>query len=439
MSRTLGRVCAAVVACFAGLPASDGGAGGGPGSAFGDNLRLTNTAWALGFGEAMVASATGVSAISLNPAGVLESSIATIHLTHTFFVQDLGQDYAAFSQRLPGGSAVGVGLYGLHGSSIPRTTEDAEGNYSGEIGTYAAGFFAGGVAYALDLGPLLGPARFLRPTGGAGLRVVWQRLESRQWLGMTVDLGFRLRPGGGFTLGGVLQNAGVVSGSFQMPLQWIGGVAWQAGDVLCNADRVLLEADSPVAIDRDLSVRIGAEYAVRFGKLSVAVRGGWKEDIEVLGAPGLSGGLGFRWFMGWTPWGIDYALVPWGALGNMHAVALTVGLIPRATPEAKPASRAPKPDRPEPPVVFYPLRGEKAEYVVDVTERSMLSAVVLDEDGILVRTLLERRGVQPGRVTISWDGFLPDGVLAEYEKTYRIRIELGPWTWYKEVVPRRDR
>ena len=127
-------------------------AGGGPGSAFGEGLRLVNTAWALGMSEAMVASAEGVSAVSLNPAGVLDASLTTIHLTHAFFVEDLAEDYFAYSQRMPFGSAFGVGLHGTYDSSTVRTLEDSEGNYLEEAGVYSVGFMVGGAAYAGDRG-----------------------------------------------------------------------------------------------------------------------------------------------------------------------------------------------------------------------------------------------------------------------------------------------
>lgn len=410
------------------------GAGGGPGSAFGEGLRLTNTAWALGVSEAMAASGAGVSAISLNPAGVLDAGVTTIHLTHSFFVEDLAEDYLAFSQRMPFGSAIGVSVHGMYDGSSERVLEDAEGNYAGEAGGYPLGFAVAGVAYALDLNPLLGPLGVFKTTGGAGVRVVWQRIEKREWLGIAVDLGFKVRPGAGFVVGGVLQNAGVVSGSSHLPLQWVTGLAWEGQHLLASSDRFLVEVDSPVAVDRELSFRAGSEYRLRFGRVEFAVRGGWKEDMEVLNAPGYTGGFGFRWFMGLTPWGMDYAYVPWGALGNLHAVSLTVGLVPRPEPPLIEREREPR----EAPLVFFPFKGEKARYDLTVTETSWVSAVLLDQEGNYIMSVFERRIVTPGAVEVVWDGVLPTGALAAFDYDYRLRIQIGGFTWYKTLMLKKE-
>ncbi len=406
----------------------------GPGTAFGEGLRLTNTAWAIGMSDAMVASGEGVSAISLNPAGVLDGSITTIHLTHAFYVEKLWEDYFAYSQRLPFGSAFGVSLHGIYDNSTPRTLEDANGNYAGEAGTYPLGFAVGGASYALNLASLIGALDVIRPTGGVGLRGVWQQIDRKTYLGITADAGFKFRPGAGLVVGGVLQNIGTVTGPSGLPLQWVMGVGWRGSDLAIAHDRVLVEVDSPIAVDRDFSLRVGAEYGVVVGKVSVAVRGGWKQENEVPGAPGISGGVGFRWFLGRTPWGMDYAFVPWGVFGGVHAISITLGIVPRQ-PVASPPP--PAPDR-SPPEVFYPLKGETARYALSVANRTELSAVLLDVDGHALATLFARRIVEPGEYQITWNGLLPNGMMADFDRVFRILIQAGGEAWYKDVMPKKE-
>jgi len=404
---------------------------GGPGSAFGEGLRLTNTAWALGMGEAMVASAVGVSAISLNPAGVLDSSLTTLHITHIVFVEELSEDYFAFSQRLPFGSALGVSVHGVYDASTPRTLEDGSGNFAGEQGAFPVGFAVGGIAYALDLAQFLPWLKPLSPTGGVGLRVVWQQVDDETAVGLTADFGFKLKNRSGFMFGGVLQNAGVNSESSGFPLQWVAGVAWQHQGLLGQADRFLIEVDSPVAVDRALKIRLGSEYRIQFGKVSVAIRGGWKQEIEVPEAQGVSAGFGFRWFMGWTPWGMDYAFVPWGILGSQHAISLTVGLAPKRQRETPIRTTA----RPRELIdVFYPLMGETARYGFTATEPVQFTAALLDAEGNFIMTLYEPQVVGVGTVTVVWAGWLSTGVMAKFDTPYRIRVQLGESTWYKTVI-----
>ena len=292
---------------------------GGPGSAFGDGLRLTNTAWALGMGGAMAASGEGVSAVALNPAGVLDGGVTTLHLTHAFYVEKFWEDLFAYSRRLPIGGALGVSVHGVYDATTPRTLDDAAGTFAGEAGTFPMGFVVGGAAYAMDFSWLKGLARF-QPSGGIGLRVMFQQVDHASWMGVTTDLGVKLHPGGGFTVAGVLQNAGLAAGPSGLPLQWVTAVAWAHEGLASGHDRLLLEVDSPIAVDLGVSVRTGMEYRVAFGAVSAAVRGGWKQEVEVPGASGVSGGLGFRWRIGRLPWGLDYALVPWGTFGAVHAI-----------------------------------------------------------------------------------------------------------------------
>ncbi len=425
---------AAVAAALAAL-LGRGAVAGGPGSAFGEGLRLTNTAWAIGMSDALVAAGGGVTAIALNPAGVLDNSLTTLHLTHALYVSKLSEDYFAYAQRLPLGAALGIGIHGLYDSSTARTLEDSSGDFSGETGRFPLGFAVGGAAYALDLGRFVPGLEWMRPTGGASLRAVWQQVDRKSWIGMTTDYGLKVRPGGGFILAGVLQNAGLVKGPAGLPLQWVTGAAWQGDKVFGQADRLLVEADSPIAIDRGLSFRAGLEYQARFDAVSFAVRGGWKQENEVPGAPGVSAGFGFRWFLGRTPWGLDYAYVPWGIFGGVHVLSATLGLLPPAPPEEKPVA-APL-DR-VPPEVFYPLKGERARYAVTVAGASEVSAVLLDTGGNQLMTLVERRIVWGGSLDVEWDGYLPNGMMAEFDHVYRILIQSGAQTQYKDVTPKRE-
>ena len=392
---------------------------------------MTNTAWAVAMSSAMAASAEGVNAIPMNPAGVLDASLTTFHLTHAFYVTKLAEDYLAYSQRFPFGTAVGISVHGIYDGSTARTMEDADGNYAGEIGNYPLNFAVAGAVYAVDLARYLPALAALKPTGGAGLRVVWQQVDQDSWLGAAIDAGFKVKAGMGITVGGVLQNLGTVRGNNSLPLQWITGVAWQGEKLFHRADRLLIEADSPVAVDRPLSFRVGSEYRVQYGKISAAVRTGWKQENEVPGAPGISAGLGFRWFMGLTPWGMDYAYVPWGIFGGQHCVGLTVALMPPPPKQEKPVEHKVQ-------AVFYPGRGEPARSVIQVDEPAELSVSLLNETGAFIMSLYDKKVVWTGTIEVTWDGRLPDGQPAEFGKTYRFMVQLGTRTFYEEFVPKAE-
>ncbi len=431
------KVCRAVASAVAvALAVGPVRAAGGPGSAFGEALRLTNTAWALSMSEALAASAEGVNAVALNPAGVLDTGVTTLHLTHVVYVQRLGEDYAAYAQRLPFGSALGVGVHALYDAGTMRTLEDpVTGEYAGEAGSYTMGFAVGGAAYAMDLSPFLPWIDRLRPTGGVGLRMLAQQVDRARTIGFTTDVGVRLRLGGGFLAGGVLQNAGLARGEARLPLQWVTGLAWQKAGVMGDRDALTAEVDAPLAVDRRLVIKTGIEYRLRLAQLMFALRGGWKQENDTPGAPGLTGGVGFRWLMGRTPWGLDYAYIPWGVFGGIHAASVTLGLVPPPPPAADEAP-APPPVLETPATAFYPLKGERARYVVRVASPAELSAVLLDANGAILMTLRERGPAEAGTVEVAWDGLLSSGLPAPYDARYRILIQLGDQTYYQDVIPR---
>ena len=424
---------AALVAAALWLPAA-GGASTGAGSAFGEGLRLTNTAWALGMGGAMAAAGEGVSAIALNPAGLSETGPATASLTHTFYVERIQEDYLAWAQRLPVG-ALGVSVHGIWDGTTPRTLADAGGSWLGDAGTFPMGFAVGGAAYALDLS-WFPPTGWLKPSAGAGARVMWQQVDRATWLGMTTDLGVRVRPAEGVTVAGVLQNAGLAKGPSPLPLQWVTGVSWQKAGLASTRDRLLLEVDSPVALDRGLSVRAGAEYRLVAGGVAAAVRGGWKQEAEVPGASGLAAGVGFRWKLGRVPWGLDYAFVPWGIFGGLHALALTVAIAPPPPPVVTPITASPTSIGDA--MVFYPVRGEVARVSLALDGPAEVSAMLVDERGMALATLLEQRLAPAGTLEITWNGVLPDGRWAEFDRTYRFQISRGGVTFYRDVIPRAE-
>jgi len=156
----------------------------------------------------------------------------------------------------------------------------------------------------------------------------------------------------------------------------------------------------------------------------------------VPGAPGVSAGLGFRWLVGRVPWGMDYAFVPWGVFGGEHAVSLTFGIVPRS----KKVETLPAPviAMGVPPEVFYPLKGERVRYGLKVEARAEVSALLLDEGGLALATLFEKQIVEPGDHEVVWDGRLPNGEWADFDRTYRILIQSGGQTWYKDVIPKRE-
>jgi hypothetical protein len=409
----------------------------GVGTSFGEPLRLCQTAWSQGMGEAQAASADGVSAMGLNPAGVFGTGFTTFHLTHTLNVTGITEDYFGYVQRLPLDTAMGLSFYLLRAPGGKRELEDEDGNWAGEAGTYPLMFMSGGAAWAMDLRWLLPGLDTLRPSGGVGLRVVNQQVDRASWLGVSGDVGVRLNPGAGFGGGLVLQNVGTAQSGYSLPRQFVGAVSWRGDRLFGSTDGLLVEVDAPIRREQGLDLRGGGEYRVVVGSVAIALRGGWRQDLSDTGASGISAGLGFRWLSKLVPWGLDYAYVPMGAFGTRHAVSLTVGLVSTTRKVEELAVIVEQEGQP-PLRVFYPTKGERVYLPIRLREATMVLARLLDENGLLVTTLEEAHMVKPGKYEIGWDGQIAPGVWAQFDKTYHIFVQAGHQSFYLDCVPKTE-
>lgn len=412
-------------------------AGADAGTSFGEALRLSQSAWAQGMGDAQAASGEGVSAIGVNPAGVLSSGFTTFHLTHSFMVTGINEDYFAYVQPLPGETTMGLSLYVMRAPGGSRELEDANGNWAAEAGPYPVMFMSGGAAWATDLRWLLPGLDALRPSGGVGLRVMSQQVDNRSWLGVSGDLGVRLQPGSGFGGGLVLQHVGLDESGFGLPRQFVGAVSWRADRLFTAGDGFLLEVDAPLARDRALLFRGGGEYRLIAGPLALAFRGGYREELSDTGAPGFSAGFGFRWLDRRSPWGLDYAIVPMGSLGTRHAVSLTIGMASAAR-QVEALNVTVEEEQQAPVRVFYPTKGERVYLPIRLREPAEVSAKLLDESGRSVAILLEPAVLAAGRHEITWDGQIAPGVWAQFDRTYHIFVQAGNQSFYLDCVPKTE-
>ena len=424
----------AAIALLAALAASSASADAG--TSFGEALRLSQSAWAQGMGDAQAASAEGVSAIGVNPAGVLTSGFTTFHLTHSFMVTGINEDYFAYVQPLPGQTTMGLSLYVMRAPGGVREFEDENGNWAGEAGPYPVMFMSGGAAWAMDLRRFLPGLDLLRPSGGAGLRIMSQQVDRESWLGVSGDLGVRLQPGAGFGGGLVLQHVGLDESGFGPPRQFVGAVSWRTDRLFTAGDGFLLELDAPLARDRALLIRGGGEYRLIAGPLALAFRGGYREELADTGAPGFSAGLGFRWLSRRAPWGLDCAIVPMGTLGTRHAVSLTIGMASGARQVEN--LNVTIEEQQAPVRVFYPTKGERVYLPIRIREPAEVSAKLLDESGLSVAILMEPTVLAAGRHEIGWDGQIAPGVWAQFDRTYHIFVQAGNQSFYLDCVPKTE-
>lgn len=274
-------------------------------------LRLGASAREAAMGEAGTAAAYSPAALHYNPAGIAYVPRFGASFLYSSHLAGSSYQYAAFVQRLRPRLAWGASL--RHFSAGDVTTRDSAGFQTGSISPRDLGvtFGAAGFLDRKGLGPLSGSA-----VGGT-LTWVESRL-SRSASTLTGGLGLRTRPFFDSKLRFGL-SAENLFGSLTYDLESdplprvarLGLLAtpWREWDVSLQLD---LPADGPPA------VAFGTEYSL--GPL--ALRAGYlnRGEAEPGGLAGFSGGFG----VGWRGTMVDYALVPFGPLGDAHRFSLTL-------------------------------------------------------------------------------------------------------------------
>lgn len=313
--------CLVVFLAFLAGPA----AAAGPGTTAAPFLLLGYGSRPLGLGEAYVAVADDVSALHYNPAGLAfpatpfqgPSPRAYEALySHSLHLEGISIDQLGFIKR-----PFGLSVTHLRVPDLERRTAetaDPEGGFG-----------------ATDLGVGLSYGRVVSGVGvGGTLKLIRQSIGTDSASTYTTDLGllrrFERHP---VSVGAGVSNLGgsirFVEESFPLPLTVRAGAAY--GMTKSFPHVLSLQVDLPRGSDP--VIRIGAEY-LGFGPFSL--RAGYRtfpgqqRDVALgrsLGrtASGLTEfygmfmGVGFRSSLGV----LDYALTPYGELGNSHRLSFS--------------------------------------------------------------------------------------------------------------------
>ncbi len=325
-------------------------------------LKIPVGARPVAMGEAFTALADDLNALYWNPAGMAAFERAAIGATHQEAYEGINHEFVGFVQPRPGARAWGLSLIILNvPADLERRSGASEGGLAlGQIttpeGTFGATDSAVGASYAL------------RTTGGdLGATVRWIRQTIDNVSGNTgaLDLGWRrdeVLPN--LSLGAALNNLGpgisLRQSYYPLPLTGRAGAAYRV-----KALRTTLAMDASISRDDFPVFAWGGEVGITE---NIFWRGGYRYRWygNPLGAlSGFRTGLGFVY----KSFSIDYAVAPFGELGNSHRVSLAwklgrrfVGGVPErpaappaaapaqepAAPKVAPAPAAPLPSLPLP-------------------------------------------------------------------------------------------
>lgn len=290
-----------IPAAFSSLPCHAAGVGT-TGAAF---LKIGIGARALSMGSAFTAVVDDANAVNWNPAslGALKGQQVTASYNSLF--QDQNQGFLAYARPLDRDrGTLGFGINYMNISDIEKRAGDTE-NPDSTFGSnnYALIVSCGktGVLPDIDL--------------GASLKYIRQTLDTFTGSAVAMDLGAMLKTSvENLTVGITLQNLGTKIGPDPLPFIAKAGAAYKLpGNRLCLAANV----DALLSDERTYA-GLGAEYWLL---PQLALRAGYqfgRSQDKLGGIVGLGTGIGIKVDM----MSVDYALVPFGDLGNTHRITI---------------------------------------------------------------------------------------------------------------------
>jgi len=274
-------------------------------------LKMGLGSRAIAMGGAFVGLADDVGAVYWNPAGLVNVGRTELGFTHFSWFQDISYEYFACAKSFDKWGAFGLSIGYLHMGKLEGRDED---------GNSTSDFTSSDIVTTLSYGHKI--------TGelsvGVNVKYINEKIEEENAYAFAFDFGGLYKtPIKNFCLGGTIQNFGqsikFVEEPCRLPTVFKLGSSYSKtliGNPMNFAMDICFLSDNRTAL------HMGTEYTY---KNALAGRIGYESGSDLRDSAGLSLGLGLTVTKTQT-YGIDYAFISQGILGNTHAVSLSVKL-----------------------------------------------------------------------------------------------------------------
>ncbi|MBU1754647.1 PorV/PorQ family protein [bacterium] len=274
-------------------------AAGGVATKSGQFLKIGAGARAMAMGGAQVALADDAYALYWNPAGLSNIKRREAIFSYMFHVQDMKMGYMGI---------ITPRKKGVMGTSISYLTHDDIPGYD-HAAKSTGSFEAGDVAIDVSYGQKIGK----KYSAGGNIKIVSERIDSNQGIGIGLDLGGMFRMNKYTSMGAVLRNVTLKGLQLDkkkeiLPTTLTVGVACQVPEIDLN-----LACDATIPSDNNAFLNAGVEYSYQHNLTArLGVRGGPANDSA------FTAGFGY----GFGLFSLDYAMEPFGDLGSSHHVSV---------------------------------------------------------------------------------------------------------------------
>ena len=338
----------------------------------------------------------------------------------------------------------GAEIFSFSAENIARTFETSDGMYAGTRGTVKTTDYGGRAVLQytiLDAGGM-------RIAGLGRVSGMFQELPGSNYSGAAFEAGAQARrdlgPGRMLNLWALAGPLGKGGG------RWYTGQFCTGAGILSDTSRGMLGGNEGFSVGAEgsflgeglLNGGLGAIYW--FGRpqasgMTILLRGGARVEQASITTVKPQGGLGFIW-RGRGEFGIqfDYAAVSLGPLGYFQYATIGVRLPPPPKEQINippPMDESQERLKQDPPFYFYPKRGEKASIPIKLESATMVSAVLMDLEGRMIKKLIVSGMASAGTHEVTWDGKDQTGMFSRFGATYIIVVTAGSETFQVKVIP----